>query len=227
MREEEWKVDVPTIGGVYDNRLAGVVFYLSGLGRPLNSKADDLESDRCWFKRAWTLQEMNEDHEVIIGGDTGDKELKAKYESLLWSLKHTGRTYAVLSQMQKRVSTKSVDKVVGLAYLLRLDFMPAYEKAVRGECVDGTGSRGRGLVSSGAAIPVSQTWGRKQILETIVEAGHVGELPIRNPLLYRWTYETNVDSYPSEHAYVIESAFCARTVQGRLARAGSTGRGQC
>ncbi len=128
LREEEWKVDVPTIGGVYDNRLAGVVFYLSGLGRPLNSKADDLESDRCWFKRAWTLQEMNEDHEVIIGGDTGDKELKAKYESLLWSLKHTGRTYAVLSQMQKRVSTKSVDKVVGLAYLLRLDFMPAYEK---------------------------------------------------------------------------------------------------
>ncbi|KAK0465669.1 hypothetical protein IW261DRAFT_1427251, partial [Armillaria novae-zelandiae] len=52
---EEWKLDVPTIGAIYQE--AHMVCYLSGLGLPLSVKEGDLESDRCWFRRAWTLQE--------------------------------------------------------------------------------------------------------------------------------------------------------------------------
>ncbi|KAK0431254.1 hypothetical protein EV421DRAFT_1928419 [Armillaria borealis] len=53
LRAEEWKLDVPTIGHVYHG--IQVAIYLSGLGRPMSLKEGDLESDRCWFRRAWTL----------------------------------------------------------------------------------------------------------------------------------------------------------------------------
>ncbi len=125
LREEEWKIDVPTIGNVY-NRAESVVCYLSGLGRPLCSDADDLESDRCWFKRAWTLQEIS--RYPIIGGDTGDEELRERFVKKLSSLKKIdqGSLYGVLTEMQKRVSTHSVDKIAGMAYLLGSDSIPAY-----------------------------------------------------------------------------------------------------
>ncbi len=57
LRLEEWKLDVPTIGSVYA-RDAPVVCYFNGLGRPLHLTLSDFESDRCWFRRAWTLQEI-------------------------------------------------------------------------------------------------------------------------------------------------------------------------
>ncbi|PBK90068.1 hypothetical protein ARMGADRAFT_1112206 [Armillaria gallica] len=53
MHIEEWKLDVPTIGGVYTS--VNVVWYLSGLGQPLSLKKGDLDSDWSWFQRAWTL----------------------------------------------------------------------------------------------------------------------------------------------------------------------------
>ncbi len=49
LRAEEWKVDVPTIGGVYVMAYNQLVCYLSGLGRPFSLKEDDLESDTCWL----------------------------------------------------------------------------------------------------------------------------------------------------------------------------------
>ncbi len=125
-RMEEWKVDVPTIGSVYE-QAEKVVCYLSGLGRLLSSKADDFESDQCWFKRAWTLQEISE--HPVIGGDTGDEEIRAKLEekpSSLQKIHSGGHVYDVLSQMQKRVSTNPADKVAGMAYLLFSDSIPAY-----------------------------------------------------------------------------------------------------
>ncbi len=143
LRAEEWKVDVPTIGAVYE-RAKKVVCYISGLGRPLSLKPGDFESDRCWFRRAWTLQEIRQD--PIIGGDTGndramDEVIQAKFETdlaLLCAMQdragfnvfsHPG----ALSEMQKRVSTNPVDKVAGLAYLLRSDRIPAYYEALSEE----------------------------------------------------------------------------------------------
>ncbi|PBK74793.1 hypothetical protein ARMSODRAFT_1013780 [Armillaria solidipes] len=125
LREEEWKVNVPTIGSVYGDAKK-VVCYLSGLGRPLSSDADNLESDRCWFKRAWTLQEISRD--PIIGRDTGDEQLRAKFKGQLLSLQDIrgGNVYDVLSEMQKRVSTHPVDKIAGMAYLMGSESIPAY-----------------------------------------------------------------------------------------------------
>ncbi|PBL01937.1 hypothetical protein ARMGADRAFT_232916 [Armillaria gallica] len=135
LRVEEWKLDVPTIGEVY--MWARVVIYLSGLGRPLSLKEGDLESDRCWFRRAWTLQEVG--YKRIVAGDTPDGPMHAKpvddngnYETEMLTsfhkqLEHMEENYGyynafclfdTLADMQNRVSTNPVDRVAGLAFCL-------------------------------------------------------------------------------------------------------------
>ncbi len=140
LRVEEWKLDVPTIGYVYDD--AKVVIYLSGLGLPLSLKDGDLDSDRCWFRRAWTVQEVGLDR--IIAGDTpdGPRHIKTidkngNYETDLLTrfhkqLKSVGRGIGIfgrLTEMQKRVSTNPVDRVAGLAFPLLPRTIPAYHES--------------------------------------------------------------------------------------------------
>ncbi|SJL05329.1 uncharacterized protein ARMOST_08696 [Armillaria ostoyae] len=144
LREEEWKLDVPTIGAIY--RSAQVVWYLSGLGLPLTLKAGDLESDRCWFRRAWTVQEIGWSQTRTIAGDTPDGPLHTEsideagnYEdAVLLRNFHkqlesaripSGGLYGVLSVMQDRISTNPVDKVAGLAFSLETLSIPAYYKS--------------------------------------------------------------------------------------------------
>ncbi|KAK0244859.1 hypothetical protein EDD85DRAFT_214993 [Armillaria nabsnona] len=143
LRVEEWKLDVPTIGWVY--RGVKVVIYLSGLGLPLSLKEGDLDSDQCWFRRAWTLQEVGD--EKIIAGDTPDGPLHAKpidkdgnYETELLTRfhrfhkqleleQHSWDIFSQLTDMQKRVSTNPVDKVAGLAFPLEPNMIPAYHES--------------------------------------------------------------------------------------------------
>ncbi len=131
LRLEEWKLDVPTIGWVY--RLTDqVVCYFNGLGRPLDLTPDYFESDRCWFRRAWTLQEVT-DH-AIIGGETGDdimeKEVWKMFDKKLGRLRKIRKRSMALelvSEMQIRVSTKPLDKVAGLVYPLVSTSIPIYD----------------------------------------------------------------------------------------------------
>ncbi|KAK0214652.1 hypothetical protein EDD85DRAFT_502601 [Armillaria nabsnona] len=136
LRVEEWKLDVPTIGRVYQNE--DVVCYLSGLGRPLTLKEGDLESDRSWFRRAWTLQEIGDKR--VIAGDTPNGPMHAeckdgKYETELLTRFHKQLQFTgdmkfpereVLVEMRKRVSTNPVDKIAGLAILMASESIPAY-----------------------------------------------------------------------------------------------------
>ncbi|KAK0435744.1 hypothetical protein EV421DRAFT_2039016 [Armillaria borealis] len=122
LRKEEWKVDVPTLGCVYPLS-THVVCYFSGLGLPLSFKtAHDFEDDRCWFNRAWTLQEISDD--MVIAGKTCDddnvfderfmtEDMQQRMDHQLASL-HQDRgltpfteasIFVILSQMQKRKST--------------------------------------------------------------------------------------------------------------------------
>ncbi|SJK99160.1 uncharacterized protein ARMOST_02448 [Armillaria ostoyae] len=66
-RQEEWKVDLPTIGWIY-HKANRVVYYFSGLGLPLSFKSGDFENERCWFNRGWTLQEIRDN--FPIAGET-------------------------------------------------------------------------------------------------------------------------------------------------------------
>ncbi len=111
-----------------------VVCYFNGLGRPLDLTLDDFDSDRCWFRRAWTLQEITQN--PIIGGEIGndvmEQDVKRRFNQQLTSLPRIRQDYGVnifdiLSEMRNRVSTKPLDRVAGLVYLLKLDFIPIYE----------------------------------------------------------------------------------------------------
>ncbi|PBK62320.1 hypothetical protein ARMSODRAFT_858726, partial [Armillaria solidipes] len=130
LRVEEWKLDVPTIGWVY--RAVKVVCYFNGLGRPLHLTPDYFESDRCWFRCAWTLQEITDD--TIIGGETGhdvmETEVRKMFEEQLARLREIREQNLALElvlEMQSRVSTKPLDKVAGLVYPLVAESIPIYD----------------------------------------------------------------------------------------------------
>ncbi|KAK0185449.1 hypothetical protein F5146DRAFT_937531, partial [Armillaria mellea] len=140
LRVEEWKLDVPTIGQVYTWSII-VVIYLSGLGRRFSLKECDLDSDRCWFRRAWTLQEVGLGR--IIAGDMSDGLLNSKpidedgkYETELLTrinkqlkLETNRFLFSSLVEMRKRVSINPVDKVAGLAFPLGSSTIPAYHES--------------------------------------------------------------------------------------------------
>ncbi|KAK0479131.1 hypothetical protein IW261DRAFT_1336747 [Armillaria novae-zelandiae] len=130
LRLEEWRLDVPTIGRVY--RAPNVVCYFNGLGRPLHLAPGYFESDRCWFRRAWTLQEISQ--KPIIGGKTGidiaENEVRKQFDEQLARLREIrtlGSVLELASEMRNRVSSKPLDKVAGLAYLLYSDCIPIYD----------------------------------------------------------------------------------------------------
>lgn len=145
LRVEEWRLDVPTIGYVY--RIPYTVHcYLSGLGPPLSVNEGDLDNERGWFNRAWTLQEVGTERKIC--GDTPDGPLHAKrdkngryetealkrFHEQLHSLTGIMREYEefifrALADMQHRVATNPVDKVIGMAILLAPKTLPAYNES--------------------------------------------------------------------------------------------------
>ncbi len=132
LRVQEWKIDVPTIGSVYA-RGNPVVCYFSGLGLPLRLNPGYFQDDRFWFKRAWTLQEISE--KTIIAGETDNdktlaEDIQARFRKQLASLRQIRQSHLVLdvlSEMKNRVSTKPLDKVAGLGYILDLIYLPVYD----------------------------------------------------------------------------------------------------
>ncbi|KAK0437425.1 uncharacterized protein EV420DRAFT_1280684 [Desarmillaria tabescens] len=135
LRREEWKVDVPTIGSIYRNCSRDVVYYLSGLGRPFCLKPEDLRSDWCWFRRAWMLQEVKSIMPAyVIGGEAGNRwiceDVRARVDKHLQSLRLLGgNLFDILQEMQNQVSTKPLDKVAGLGYLLFRESIPIYDES--------------------------------------------------------------------------------------------------
>ncbi|KAK0499350.1 hypothetical protein EDD18DRAFT_1460291 [Armillaria luteobubalina] len=134
LRFEEWKLDVPTIGRVYEEAASRLLCYFSGLGRPLHLPPDYFDDDRCWFLRAWTLQEITSipNNGGKTGKDIVDKQVQKKFSQTLGSLRtmtsSTSKSILDLaSEMQHRVSTKPLDKVAGLVYLLETRFIPIYD----------------------------------------------------------------------------------------------------
>ncbi len=185
LRVEEWKLDVPTIGYIY--WADEVVIYLSGLGRPLSLKEGDLDSDRCWFRRAWTVQEVGPT-ERIIAGDTPDGPMQAepidnngnyetdvltRFHKQLESLPTEMDIFSLLTAMQDRVSTNPVDRVVGLALPLVFRAIPAYYESKSLEdawtALVNTTSRWRRCTPP---LSVSWSWTRMQEMEANMEPGH-------------------------------------------------------
>ncbi len=127
LRMEEWRLDVPTIGHMYE--YGEVVTYLNGLGQPLRLKDGDLDSNQSWFRCAWTLQEAG--YERIIAGDMPNGLMHTQwidggnYNTALLTRFHkeldlvkrswgSVQIYTILAGMQKHMSTNPVDRVAGM-----------------------------------------------------------------------------------------------------------------
>ncbi|GJE94692.1 hypothetical protein PsYK624_108630 [Phanerochaete sordida] len=134
-RQEEWRVDVPSIGFIYSPphrstrpmEYGPVACYFNGLGRPFTLQDDMFSDPRHWLNRAWTLQEHQPD--MIPLGLTSASPARSKarvsevarkfYERLDMLPSHPPpNIFTVLRSMQTRASENPVDKVFGLSYFL-------------------------------------------------------------------------------------------------------------
>ena len=148
LRQEEWKLDVPTIGNIY-RTATNIVRYFNGLGVRFSN--EDWDSPRHWLQRAWTLQEIAAETTTINGGIPRDQdrvkvfldspgEYSGKVIKLRSALrpviqlaaqvdsKHGCEVYELAREMSRRHATQPVDKLSGLFYLLRTTKLPCYDE---------------------------------------------------------------------------------------------------
>ncbi|EKM56406.1 uncharacterized protein PHACADRAFT_253498 [Phanerochaete carnosa HHB-10118-sp] len=129
-RTNEWKLDVPTIGNIYSAPSRICVIYFNGLGLSLSVSPDLLKSDRHWFNRVWTLQELCDCW--LPGGLTGSSTV---YEGTLFTrLKKLRKTIEDAKYdakklwpiIRERHCTNDVDRIAGLTYLTPHSTLPVY-----------------------------------------------------------------------------------------------------
>ncbi|KAG7451706.1 uncharacterized protein BT62DRAFT_999382 [Guyanagaster necrorhizus] len=225
LREEEWELDVPTIGHVY--RVAKrVVYYFNGMGRPFGFCTGNLERQPCWLNGSWMLQGISTNR--AIGGITdGTSSSSARptdqedyrAENKLGRLRRElecfdnlgschSNVFEALVQMQDLVSQIPVDRVAGLVFLLESNTILAYYETQSVED-DWTALvntmykvyRAQLLLAypypRGGAMKWRPTW--KQVM--------TGKLPSIGRDSYicedlRWDEKTGADTY---HGYLIHS----------------------
>jgi len=146
IRLKEWKLDVPTIGGIYSysyasipakgTRQAKIITYYSGLGRPF--VIGDLSSPWHWINRAWTLQEIpmgkgssDTPGGTLLGGKTSypldDSRDENAFFLQIQSIKEDCSFIGHLRSMRLRSFTNPIDKIAGLAFLIRVHYLPTYQ----------------------------------------------------------------------------------------------------
>jgi len=146
-REQEWKLDVPTIGNIY--RIAvTIVRYFNGLGCDFSSQ--NWDDHRHWLQRAWTLQEIRPEDITYNGGVPestnlwnsrgifGGNEMTLRQAmEPLWELarhldidqeKSHGEIYRLVKEMRRRHASSDLDKLSGIFYLLRTTLLPTYSE---------------------------------------------------------------------------------------------------
>ena len=154
LRQQEWKLDVPTIGNIY-RAAVKVVRYFNGLGiRFSNNGWDD---PRHWLQRAWTLQEIATENRTINGGVPRDLHdghqvflnsqgmvsgRLVKFRSAISPVlqltaqvdsQYGCEIYELAREMAKRHATQQLDKLSGLFYLLRTTKLPCYDEKLTSE----------------------------------------------------------------------------------------------
>ena len=136
LRVQELRIDVPTIGNIYQ-KASHIFRYYNGLG--LSIRFDGWDNPTHWMNRAWTLQEYSP--EKTMDGGVGNefynhfnmsvtrgattKRLREFLSEISPMVKETSLV-ALAAEMGRRVASNEVDKIAGLSYLLRFDYLPTY-----------------------------------------------------------------------------------------------------
>ena len=138
IRKEEWRLDVPTIGHIYQGKPQSrpCVTYFNGLGLPLDTSPELLESDRHWFNRVWTLEQTLEGW--LPGGLTGEpltngRIFFSRLHNLVQSTRSEKKLGELIQDLARRHCTKESDRISALAYLLRCETLPLYDESLSTE----------------------------------------------------------------------------------------------
>ena len=139
MRKREWRLDIPTIGHVYDRTDTPVIVYFNGLGLPFRDEHEVNNDPFHWFNRVWTVQETP--RRMIVGGleqkldqfDTWDRSTWPVGLSpwLLHSLavreRSSGLDWAVLRHIATLEYSNPVDQIAVLGYVAGCASLPVYD----------------------------------------------------------------------------------------------------
>ena len=139
LRQEEWRLDVPTIGHVFRCKPSQVVItYFSGLGRPFCVTPEMFAESRSWLNRVWTMQETTPNW--LLGGLMPEKFVAAKGDMDLPSIFHARicnlltvlaqdppDLFALAKALQGRHGTNPIDRVSALGLLLKCPALPIYD----------------------------------------------------------------------------------------------------
>ena len=150
IRKREWRLDIPTIGYMYDNTWSvprTIVVYFNGLGLPFLGDQANANDQFHWFNRVWTLQESPKGT-VIVGGLKGLKKSKLSlHEASDWpstgiddnflrllrtaetvkSLAASNHMSNAIQLARSRYCARPVDRVACLAYILGCPTLPIYD----------------------------------------------------------------------------------------------------
>ncbi|EKM56419.1 uncharacterized protein PHACADRAFT_194031 [Phanerochaete carnosa HHB-10118-sp] len=135
-RQEEWKLDVPTIGYTYSRPSTPCIIYFNGLGLPLDTSPAVLGSTRQWFNRVWTLQESP--LSWLPGGLTGKplvdpQSFFDRLRSIVTAVNSRGDGSGLAQTLRERSCTNELDRIAGLAYIFRCPTLPIYDENVSPE----------------------------------------------------------------------------------------------
>ncbi|KZT20443.1 hypothetical protein NEOLEDRAFT_1100741 [Neolentinus lepideus HHB14362 ss-1] len=146
LQADEWAVDVPTIGTIYQ-MARKVIRYYNGLGVAFECRG--WTGDRHWLRRVWTIQEIHpnsvtaglpegltaEDFHHLKSEEHGRPfnhylgpilELEDKME--WFGLARLEDLFQALKELRGRVATKRIDKIAAFGSLLHgLVRIPLYE----------------------------------------------------------------------------------------------------
>ena len=145
LRQEEWKIDVPTIGNIY-RAATNIIRYFNGLG--VSFSINNWDSPQHWLQRAWTLQEISSENTTINGGILRDSgtvfldslgQVSGKTITLRSAIRpviqlaaqvdsqYGCEVYELAREMSRRHASQPVDKLSGLFYLLHTTKLPCYD----------------------------------------------------------------------------------------------------
>ena len=136
IRKREWRLDVPTIGHVYNEDVERpVIVYFNGLGRPFKDGPIDHTDKFYWFNRVWTLQETaartifgGTDRACILNSNEVPSGINEEIiSSLLTVIRQKNDLMEALHEVRTRQYSNAVDQVASLAYLLRCPTLPIYD----------------------------------------------------------------------------------------------------
>ncbi|EKM56423.1 uncharacterized protein PHACADRAFT_91853 [Phanerochaete carnosa HHB-10118-sp] len=135
-RQEEWKLDVPTIGYTYSRPSTPCVIYFNGLGLPLDTSPIILRSTRQWFNRVWTLQESP--LSWLPGGLSGKPLVDPhaffdRLRSIVTAVNSRGDGSGLAQTLRERSCTNELDRIAGLAYIFQCRTLPIYNENVSPE----------------------------------------------------------------------------------------------